>query len=38
MKRLIIIGVFMVYSCVALSQGNQEELRKSIYWEVKGKL
>jgi len=32
MKRLIIIGVFMVYSCVALSQGNQEELRKSIYF------
>ncbi len=32
MKRLIIIGVFMVYSCVALSQANQEELRKSIYF------
>lgn len=32
MKRLIIIGVFMVYSCIALSQGNQEELRKSIYF------
>lgn len=32
MKRLIIIGVFMVYSCVALSQGIQEELRKSIYF------
>ncbi len=32
MKRLIIIGVFMVYSCVAFSQGNQEELRKSIYF------
>ena len=32
MKRLIIIGVFMVYSCVALSQGNQEELRKCIYF------
>jgi outer membrane protein OmpA-like peptidoglycan-associated protein len=32
MKRLIIIGVFMVYSCVALSQVNQEELRKSIYF------
>ncbi len=32
MKRLIIIWVIMVYSCVALSQGNQEELRKSIYF------
>ncbi len=32
MKRLIIIGVFMVYSSIALSQGNQEELRKSIYF------
>ena len=32
MKRLIIIGVFMVYSNVGLSQGNHEELRKSIYF------
>jgi outer membrane protein OmpA-like peptidoglycan-associated protein len=32
MKQLILIGVFMVYYSVALSQGNQQELRKSIYF------